>query len=271
MAEFIDSIPDLVIETREVQRTRDDFNKRLDQLERESESESDSSLDESEVITTEDLDIEAQAASEILAVINKTFKGIEIAGQIVRNRHATLKKGPLLDLISSGCATGLRFLGYFITLSDEQKNEIIRYIETKLADQPDLTNREIQEYAQTTYMQTTYGVIHGVVRKIASSIGSKEAAEIYKTLESLEGSPVYTLINLAIELQFNRLLNVENVQAALEKLDGNNVCKRILKEIVIQHVYMFPVDYRVKQQLSSILKIKMEGLRAMDLKKQNKI
>lgn len=251
MDDFIKKIPKLVVEQREVQNERDNQNRKLDEIEMAEQSHNDEPAD-------------------ILAKINKTFRGMEIAGQIIRNRHASMKRDAIYELADSGTSSGLRFLDYFIKISDEFKLELIKFIETQLVDHPNLTNREIQNLAEDTYLQLTYGVINGVIRKIAASVGSKEAAEIYAALEGKENTPAYILINLAIELQFTRVLNITTIEQTLEKLKSNAVCSRILKEIVIQHIYMFPVDYQIKQQLSELLEITVMGQRLMDQKKAKK-
>lgn len=251
MDDFIKKIPDLVVEQREVQNERENQNRRLDEIEKVKEAPNDEPVD-------------------ILAKINTTFRGMEIAGQIIRNRHASMRRDALYELADSGTSSGLRFLDYFIKISDEFKLELIKFIELQLVDHPNLTNREIQDLAEDTYLQLTYGVINGVIRKIAASIGSKEASEIYAALEGKENTPAYMLINLAIELQFTRVLSITTIEETLEKLKNNAVCTRILKEIVIQHIYMFPVDYQIKQKLSELLKITVMGQRLMDQKKAKK-
>jgi hypothetical protein len=251
MDEFIKKIPELVVEQREVHKERESQNKRLDEMEK-----------------SEDLSVDD--SNDTLAKINKTFKGMELAGQIIRNRHASMKRDAIYNLADSGMSSGLRFLDYFIKISDEFKLEIIKFIETRLADHPNLTNREIQNLAQDTYLQMTYGVINGVIRKIAASIGSKEATEVYADLEGKANTPAHTLINLAIELQFKRVLDISIIERTLDKLKSNPVCTRILKEIVIQHVYMFPVEYQVKQQLSELFKVSVVEQRLMDQKTAKK-
>ena len=251
MDEFIKKIPELVFEQREVHKERDDHNKRLDEIERAEESQNYESVD-------------------ILAQINKTFRGMEIAGQIIRNRHASMKRDIIYELADSGTSSGLRFLDYFINISNEFKLELIKFIELKLLNHPNLTNREIQSLAEDTYLQLTYGVINGVIRKIAASVGSKEASEIYAALVGNENTPAYTLINLAIELQFSRVLSVTSVEKALDKIKNNVVCSRILKEIVVQHLYMYPVEYQTKQRLAELLGITVMGQRLMDQKKAKK-
>lgn len=252
MEDFMKTIPELVIEQREIQKERDAHNEKLDLIERNHPSE------------------EELESVDVLANINKTFKGMEIAGQIIRNRHASLTTDSMIDLATSGVTSGLRFLEYFIKISDAAKNEIVKLIANYLSEHPNLTDQEIERDAETAYLHLTFGVINGVLRKIASSIGSKEAHSIYEKLEESSGTPAASLVRLSIDLQFNKILNMDNVSSCAEKLRDNAVCMRILKEMIIQHTYMFPVEYQEKQKLSSLLGISVEGQRLMDLRKSGK-
>ncbi len=251
MSEFMKAIPELIIEQREIQNERDKQNERLDLMERNSDDKDEVELD-------------------ILANINKTFKGMEIAGQIIRNRHATLTRDAMEELAKTGANAGLRFLEYFIKISDTAKKEIVKLISTHLSEHPNLTNREIEKQAENAYLHLTYGVINGITRKIASSVGSKEALEVYREMEKNVGTPAFHLIRQAIELQFNKSINIEHISSCVKQLKDNQVCLRILKEMVIQHIYLFPVDYKEKQQLSHLLGISVQGQRWMDTKKTGK-
>ncbi|MEM5504720.1 toll/interleukin-1 receptor domain-containing protein [Shewanella frigidimarina] len=248
MTDFMKAIPELILEQREIQSERDQHNDRLDTLERNTDDN-----DESEPL-------------DILANINQTFKGMEIAGQIIRNRHATLTRDAMEDLARAGANAGLRFLEYFIKMSDMAQKEIIKLISNHLSEHPNLTNREIEKQAETAYLHLTYGV----TRKIASSIGSKEALEVYRDMEKKIGTPAFLLIRQAIELQFNKSVSIEHISTCVKELKDNQVCLRILKEIVIQHIYMFPVEYKEKQQLSQLLGLSVQGQRLMDMKKIGK-
>lgn len=248
MDEFIAQIPELIIEQREIKDERENHNNRLDELDKNQEDSEFESVD-------------------ILANINKAFKGMDIAGQIIRNRHATLTRDALFSLASHGALTGLRFLNYFINLSDISKLEIVKFIEQRLSEHPNHSDKDIQKYAEKIFLMLTYDVINVVIRKIATSIGSKEASEIYENLENTEKTPAIILLNQAIDLHFKKKLDIKTVCETAEKLKNNQVCLRILKEIVIQHTYMFPVNFKEKQQLSELLNISIEGQRIMDLKK----
>ena len=196
---------------------------------------------------------------------------MEIAGQIIRNRYATIKKDNLEDLANQGILTGLRFLNYFIELSDNFKTEIIEMIQKTLLEHPSLTNTEIGRNAESIYMEITYGIIYSTLQKIASSIGSKDAWEIYKVLKEKNPTPAYSLIYQAIDLRFNnRSLDIQALKETYDSIDTSPVCVRLLRELVIQHIYMFPVDFRKKQQLSSMLKLDVQKQTLMDKNKRSK-
>lgn len=248
MEEFIKEIPELVIEQREIQFERDKHNKRLDEIDSIEDSDENEPLD-------------------ILATINKAFKGMDVAGQIIRNRHASMTRQMLYELAESGISTGLRFLDYFIRISDTAKAEIINFIKERIEDHPSSSDTQIKKRAENIYLHMTYGVINVIVRKIAISIGSRDAREIYNQLESDKQTPAYVLVNQAIELQYTRTLKISSIEKTLEKVKDNPICLRILKEMVIQHIYMFPVGYKEKQQLSDLLNLSIKGQRLMDQRK----
>lgn len=250
MDDFMKQIPELIIEQREVQKERDKHNENLDVLERSEE----------DVANSEPLDI--------LANINKTFKGMEIAGQIIKNRHASLKRDSLILMADNGINAGLRFLKYFIAISDVTKNEILKVIASHLSENPGLSNSEIERHAENAYLHLTYGVINGVVRKIATSVGSKEAMEIYSQIEEKESTPALLLLKQSIELHFLKRVEIKSITECADKLKWNFVCTRILKELVVQHIYMFPVDYKEKQQLSTLLQIPVKGQQLIEQKQK---
>jgi len=250
MDDFMKQIPELILEQREVQKERDTYNEKLDASERSQN------------------EVEENESPDILADINKTFKGMEIAGQIIRNRHASLKRDSLNVLAENGINSGLRFLKYFIAISDVAKNEIVKVISAHLLENPGLTNIEIEKHAENAYLHLTYGVINSVVRKIATSVGSKEAMEIYKSIEEKESTPALLLLKQSIELHFLKRIDMKSITHSAEKLKGNFVCTRILKELVIQHIYMFPVDYKEKQQLSKLLGLSVKGQQLIEQKQK---
>lgn len=263
MQEFISKIPELVIEQREIRKERLRLNSDRDKIEQ-------NAINDEQIIENLSDESKKELLTELPANINKTFKGMELAGQIIRNRHATLPKADLLRLAEQGAFSGLRFLNFFLNVSDTAKTEVIKYVAASLSSNPSLSNQEIEEQATSHFVGMTYGVINGVIKKVATSIGSKEAAEIYGLLQQSGPSPAVTLLNQAIALHFTRKMDIPRLAESYEKLKNNPVCLRILKDLAIQHIYMFPVGYKEKQQLSSLLTIPVKAQRNIEMRKAKK-
>lgn len=263
MEEFLAEIPDLVIEHKEIESVRRERDEVIDDIEWSNSNEIGAGDDQGE--------IDGLEPSDILAKINMVFKGIEIVGQILRNRHASIHKDLLYQMVEFSTSTGLRFLQYFIEISDVSRDEVIKMLSHMLRENPAIRDSDLEKEAKNTFLFLTYGVIFGVLRKISSSIGSKEADEIYDELEAKVNTPAIKLINQAIGLQFKKNLDFKKLDELTRDFTSNPTCTRILKEIVIQHVYMFPVDYKEKQKIESTMGIPIKGQRLIAQQKKLKI
>ncbi len=244
---FITNIPNLVVEQREVYK--------------EKRANRNQYLDKQDELQQEMMD---EDSKEILSDINRVFKSMEVAGQIINNRHASLRKPKLVNLATNGIDAGLRFLNYFIDISDSAQDSIVRFIAENIADDPNISNENIKEYAKNSYLLLTYNVLYATIQKIAHSIGSKEANEIYQNIAQSKNTPAHILINFSISLQFNKTLNIQEIIKLNEMFSNNVVCLRLMKQLVIQHMYMYPLDYKLKQQVAEKLDIKIKKQRWLE-------
>jgi hypothetical protein len=260
--DFLKEIPKLVMNERVVQQERLKRNEALDEYHF---SEEQSQPDESQP------DEDPEESNSLFANVNKVFKGSELIGQIIRNRHASLNRDEMTHLLRETYGCGLRFLQFFIELSDMAKEGVIQTISLEMRQNPLQTNLAIEKEAKSTFLSMTFVAIYAVLKKMATSTGCAEAEEIYKSLEDEISSPAIKIINQAITLDFHKKIDFKALGALAEEFKANAVCDRILKEIVIQHVYMFPVDYKDKQKISSCLNVPIERLQLQDLNKNVKM
>lgn len=257
LEEFLKDIPRLIIEEREVQKERMKHQQGLD--------------DNQEIETNSRSGDEHLDSNSLFANINKVFKSAELIGQIVRNRHASLSRDEMTHLLKEANGCGLRFLQFFIELSDLAKGEVLSTISQQVKDNPLQTNIAIEKEAKSAFLLFTFSAIYAVIKKIASSTGCAEAEEIFSLIEQEMPTPAIKLINQAITLDFHKRIDFKKLSDLVAEFKGNAVCDRILKEIVVQHVYMFPVDYKDKQKISSCLSVPIEKLQLQDLNKDSKM
>jgi len=253
---FIQKIPELVLEQREVSIERKKKNEYLDAQDKE--------------LNTDSVE-EDKLSNDILSDINRVFKSMEIAGQIINNRHASLQKTTIVDLAIDGIDAGLRFLNFFLNISDKAQESIVRFIAENLAVDPNMTNSKVKEQAEQAYLYLTYNVLYATVQKIAHSIGSKEAFEIYKKIEDSKNTPVHSLIRLSIDLQFNKALNIQEILRLNQSFSNNIVCQRLMKQFIVQHIYMYPVGFKEKQQIAQLLKIPLKQQRWLELENKSSV
>lgn len=246
---FMLRIPDLVIEQREISIERKKKNEYLDTQEK---------------MNSDDVD-QDELSYDILSNINKVFKSMEIAGQIINNRHASIEKSVITHLAIDGIDAGLRFLNFFLNISDKAQESIVRFIAENIALDSNMTNTEVKEHAEQAYLHLTYNVLYATIQKIAHSIGSKEAFEVYRQIENSKNTPVHSLIKLSIDLQFNKTLNIQEIIRLNQYFSNNVVCQRLMKQLIIQHIYMYPVDFKEKQKIAQLLKIPLKQQRWMEL------
>ena len=259
---FLKDIPELVLEHRRIEDERKIRDKRLDDSSSEYRLKKKSQHKDGEELERD--------APDLFYKINTTFKGIEIIGQIIRNRHGSLSKDKLVELTDQAFGVGLRFLEFFLNISDLAKEEVVNVIRRTLEENPSITNQKLENAAQSIFLLLTYGAIFGVLRKISMAIGSREAEQVYKIIEKSNSTPAVKLINQSIYMQFSQNMDIDQIKKLHGELIKNPTCLRILKEMVIQHIYMFPIKYPDKQRIAQILDISVGSQLRIGMRKQFK-
>ena len=254
MNEFIDEIPHIVLEQIDTVEAR----KKVD-LHKDKTEKIEAKLNEH---------LEGLEPSDLLARVNRVLKGMELIGQIIRNRHGSLHRDLLRELLNEAFDVGLRFLGYFLALTNNTKKEIIGHIENILIEHPNITNDALEKKAKNFFLHLTYRMIYGMLRKISFSVGAKELIPILEEIEKERECPAVKLIIQSIKLQFAKQMNVNQLEKLSFEFKHNIVCDRLLKEIVIQHIYMHHIDSKKKQQVSEKLGISVQKQILIESKKQ---
>ncbi|WP_133510145.1 TIR domain-containing protein [Candidatus Thiosymbion oneisti] len=253
MVDFLDKIPEIVVEKREVEKERRKYLERRDMIDGAEEE-----LGET---------VEEEGPDELFASINKTFQGMIIIGQIIRTRHGSLDKVRIKSLISEAYSVGLRFLQYFLEISDRSKQSVAKAIEDMLQENLQLDNRQIEKAAKDIFLSLTYAVVFGMLKQIGRSVGSGDAIQGFREITNEDSTPAVKLITQSIEMWFTKVVDIKSLRKLTNSFDNNIVCNRMLKELVVQHIYMHHVDYRKKQQIAEALGIPVKGQRSIELKK----
>ncbi len=268
LAEFMGAIPQLVIEQRNAEEERKKKVIRKDKIERDEQGEENEADDLNE---------------STLAEINKSYRAVDIIGQILRNRQNSLTRKQLYDLTSSAFSSGLRFLKFFLNLTTKSKDEILNVIKhlieedskvsgDEMPKKHKISDEDITKKAKRIFLMISYGMSYSVIKKIANSTGSKELMPILNKIdEDNPGSPAIKLIQIAAHLEFAKTIPEKEILALDKTLEKNLIAKRLLQEIIVQYLYLHNVDYKKRQWIASKLKIPLSFQRELQHEKATKV
>jgi len=192
------------------------------------------------------------------ATLNLAFKIIEILGEITKNYAGSLDGNITYNLIKETYSIGLRSLKSLIEFFEVNHELLINEIKEIILKKHYVTDDKINETVANIIFSMASSISTGVVKKIAKAVASRELQEIYQSiLDERQDNNAIQIINSAIELDFKGGLNIpklENIHKALTK-ENNRLADSVLKRIVLEHIYMFEIEFNKKQSVCSKLDI----------------
>jgi hypoxanthine phosphoribosyltransferase len=222
----------------------------------------------------EDVSDEGYEISEVVRFIvqlTDALRTLDVMGQIAKNFSGSLV-GPIKFELIDGCyQLGLRVAGVVVAYwkDDPEKvvNELVDMILDAFKNHEELkkiTRAELIDKVKELFFFLTESVAFAMLKRISHAVGSLELIPTYK--EVLDASPTnaYKLVDMSVKL--DTLGFPSNDLVLLNgQLKDNLLCRRLLCKLVVDHIYLFPTDYRTKQRICETLGIAIKELRGIDL------
>jgi hypothetical protein len=193
---------------------------------------------------------------DTIGQVNLGFKLIQLLGQITTNYYGSLDGEQKREIIEEIHTLGLKGLAKLLEslnlFTEALKIEILRRAESKNAT-PDETEQVTNKiiYSFTQMIATIF------VKRIGDSITSKNIFPSLDKYAEQDGSPSARLVNLAAKLNFPGGLNAEIILSLDKNFSGNGLSRRLLRMLVIDHLYKFDVPFAEKQSLCDKLGIRL--------------
>lgn len=237
--ELVEEIPQLILETKSIEDAR------KEKLEKQDSSELVEKYSENNEDDIDEL--------EIISQLNSAFKTIEITGQISRKYYAKIKADEKLELVQEVFSLGFRIIHLFLSSIAKNKEALIKEIESLIEE--DKSSEEIKQEIKKFLFYISFIIGNGIIKKISSSIGSSELSKTFDRLEeSLPFNSTY-LVNNSIKLEFNKGFSIAEIKSLKDLLKNNTLAYMILKQQVIDYLYTFPVESKIKYKICSYLDI----------------
>ncbi len=249
LAELLHDLPDLIIERRNVEEERKKH------LANKDEYESGYEEDRSE-----------EHSSELIADMHRSLRIVEIIGQILRNRQSSLTKKQIKSLLMAAFGSGLKCLGFYLSFTEDHKDDVVKYI-SMIIEGDSVKENKRDKVAQQIFLSLCYGFSYAVVKKLADNTGSHDLIGVAtQAMAESEETPALRLIEVAMKLEFQNKLPKKEIARLHKDLEKNRIAQRMLKDIVIRHLYIHSIGYEDRQWISDKLNIPIQAQRAIQHK-----
>lgn len=189
------------------------------------------------------------------------LRHLEIMGQLLKNFPGSLEGAVKLEIAKTCHNLGLRSLSMVFEgirkdqfmLLEEMSHEVTRR-------HPDLTQSEIRERARDGITGLVYMLSYGLISRIARAVGSRDLSKTYDRLLSQNRTAAYVLIDASLRLDNSDQFPEITIRQVAEEVEGSPLVISVLRQLVVHHFQLFPVDFRTKQSISQKLDIKYSSL-----------
>jgi len=243
-------VPKLVLKKKDYNQVREERLKNLDELEKE--------IDEKEKVK-EPFDEEDELEEiDVVTELNVAFKSIELLGQILKNYFGSLKGNYKFEIGSESYFVGLRALNSFYSILSENLDSIIEDI-TKIISEKEISDKDKKEDLSRKFLFGFFSILaFSFIKRISESVGTSNLTETFKDILSQYQYNSVRLIDISIKLDHSHIMPIDDIGNLKEVFSKNYLSSTLLKRLVIDHLYMFPVDFKVKQRICEILGISID-------------
>lgn len=240
-------VPELVSEEMDGLRSREKALQRLDEHESQASS-----------------DHEDEQVAELLK-INRAFKTIDVLGQILKN-YAGSMRGELKLKIARECvAVALRSMNFFLKLIESNLEGFVNYLVDYYTKKEKVeSSEEIVRTAKQLIFFLANSWCVGVIKRVSRAAGSQQLEQIYSDLNLEFGSVSMNLIDVSVRLDHFTAFPKNQIEDLHGQVTNNFFAESVLRRIVVLHLYLFPVDFRIRDSICEQLGIKIEKGKVLD-------
>jgi hypothetical protein len=236
------------VNTGNIRDNRDDYNSRRDEIEATPEEKLESSR------TRYDKSLKNVLKTDF------AFKCLQVMGQVLRNFPGDLRADLKYQLAEESYRLGLRSLKGFLVEIESAVGLLRSFIETKLASYRARPPEELSEDASQVIAILSELAIYGTIKRISFSVGLEELRETYESVRESAGLAHLPtrLIDLSIRLDHFSQVPMTDIEELAKIPKTKIVPHTILRLLVADHLYLFPVGYKDRQRLATKLGLEIK-------------
>jgi hypothetical protein len=263
--QLIGAMPKLVLEAIKTEESRERALQTQDRDEENFSPELDQDTLRENLTEISDLDV--------IAKFNLCFKLSEILGQIAKNYYGSLKQSRKIEIVKECLDIMLRTLSVFFTILRENKDQIVVEI-VAILRQHNMTERDDHEriigFTQSFIFQISAAVSFAFISRISRFVGTKNLAPVFQEILRMNDITSVKLVDKAIKLDHFRGFPIGDLSKLNREISDNLLASTVLRAIVVNHLYMFDVDFKDRQKICQEFQISIADSRIIDHQSREK-
>ena len=246
------TLPDTTYEETDPQANREEILAEIDRTNPPNDGGIDLPLDEDEA----DIDMDDPLVKFVTAL-----RQLEILGQVLKNFPGSLEGTVKLRIARECYRLGLRSLSVaFGTIKSEQM-EILKLMAKLIRERhPNFTQTEVDSRARETLIGLAHALSYSMIKRTAISVSSRDLTRTFEWLLEESPTPAYKLINSALELDNQTDFPIQSINLVASDFEVSPLPLSVLRQLVVTHFQLFPVDFKIKQSVCDTLGIKYATL-----------
>lgn len=198
--------------------------------------------------------------------LNIAFKTLDLMGQVVRNYPYTLPADTKEELVAECELLALRTMKAVLVIAEESLERCQAYYAQLIRERRALES-DIQTIIETDQllMWLTGAIGYSIVKRVSMAVGAQELDQIYrrvvKKLHHLLGA---RLIDVAIQFDHLAAPPVSEVEELSEATRKNPYAYSLLRDLVVDFLYLHHTDERTRQKLGAAVDVKVTSPKILD-------
>ena len=204
--------------------------------------------DHGDILETESYDNVKESPYEAINDIYKALKNMDILSQILKNKHGSIEKGRLFDIVETIVDTGLK-LANLVLLEQSELDELAQFI----IESEELNANGVlvdKETIKIYLIRTVFGLVMNSIEKAVSSINSREVSQIVLDLCKEKNTPAYDLVYNFYSIDIADNLTNDQLKLVKETLKKHRKNYLVARSLPIR-VERYLATHRAKDSIRS--------------------
>jgi len=199
-------------------------------------------------------DVRYKEELDEIVKLNIAFKTLHILGQFVRNFPGSLEAGLKKEIVEACYRLGLRTLGALLRQTRFNVDDMRSYFRELVKDRRSfLSDAEVYRAGDEAVLALTRACSFGVLKKVSNAVGLEELALTYAAVLDEQETVSTRLIDLSIKLDHFAAPPEAEIYELSKDVRRSHFTTVVLRDLVKQHLMIFPVAQQLRQRLLSWL------------------